>query len=116
MMEHVTPAFLSPFQYEGNWFVVKELQPTADKVNLFQTIREASWMQHYLADLGMLTASAQLRASGRKGSANADELSAFAGNNNWQAILADWSETYAERVKNDYTVYKNAWEKGFFAS
>jgi len=115
MMEHVSPAFLSSFQYADNWFVIKELQPTADKVNFFQTIREATWMQHYLADLGTLTASAQLRSGGRKGSATADELCAFAANNNWQAILADWSETYAERVKKDYTVYRNAWEAGFFA-
>jgi len=115
MMEHVSPAFLSSFQYADNWFVIKELQPTADKVNFFQTIREATWMQHYLADLGTLTASAQLRSGGRKGSATADELCAFAANNNWQAILADWSETYAEQVKKDYTVYRNAWEAGFFA-
>jgi len=115
MMEHVSPAFLSSFQYADNWFVIKELQPTADKVNFFQTIREATWMRHYLADLGTLTASAQLRSGGRKGSATADELCAFAANNNWQAILADWSETYAEQVKKDYTVYRNAWEAGFFA-
>jgi len=116
MMEHVSPAFLSSFQYAGSWFVIKELQPTADKVNLFQTIGAASCMQHYLSDLGTLTASAQLRASGRKGSATADELCAFAIDNNWQGILTDWSETYAEQVKKDYAIFKNAWEGGFFNS
>ena len=116
MMEHVSPAFLSSFQYADSWFVIKELQPTADKVNLFQTIGTASSMQHYLADLGTLTASAQLRASGRKGSATADELCAFAGDNNWPGLLADWSETYAEQVEKEYAIYKNAWENGFFNS
>ncbi|MEP6750011.1 MAG: DUF2252 family protein [Bacteroidota bacterium] len=114
MMEHVSPAFLSSFQHNENWFVVKELQPTADKVNLFQTIKQPDHMDNYLADLGMLTASGQLRSSGRHGSVTADELSHFAADDSWVYILTEWSGQYAEQVKQEYAVYKEAWQDGAF--
>jgi uncharacterized protein (DUF2252 family) len=114
MMEHVTPAFLSSFHHNKNWFVVKELQPTADKVNLFQTVKQPEQMENYLADLGMLTASGQLRSSGRHGSVTADELAHFAADGNWTDIVTEWSAQYAEDVKRDYAVYKEAWQDGAF--
>jgi Uncharacterized protein conserved in bacteria (DUF2252) len=116
MMEHVSPAWLSAFQYNENWFVVKELQPMADKVNLAQTIKQPGHIENYLADLGMLVASAQLRSSGRKGAVTADELHDFAVTDNWINILIEWSAHYAEQVKREYEVYKEAWQDGFFTS
>jgi len=114
MTAHVSPAFLSSFQHNDNWFVIKELQPTADKVNLFQTIKQPAFMENYLADLGTLTASAQLRSSGRQTSATADELSHFAAEDNWINIVTEWSASYAGQVKQEYAVYREAWQDGFF--
>jgi uncharacterized protein (DUF2252 family) len=116
MMEHVSPAFLSAFQYNENWFVVKELQPMADKVNLAQTIKQPAHIESYLADLGILAASAQLRSSGRQGAVTADELYHFAANDNWINILTEWSAQYAAQAKQEYAVYKEAWQDGFFNS
>lgn len=116
MMQHVSPAFLSSFQYKDNWFVVKELQPMADKVNLSQTIKQPANVEVFLADLGVLTASAQLRSSGRKGSATADELVEFATAENWMKTLLEWTVSAAEQVNGDYAIYKKAWEDGFFAA
>ncbi|MES1226129.1 MAG: DUF2252 family protein, partial [Bacteroidota bacterium] len=116
MMEHVSPAYLSAFPYQENWFVVKELQPVADKVNLSQTIKQPEHVERYLADLGVLTASCQLRGSGRKGAVTADELYQFAGDKQWVNILTEWSAHYAEQLKKEYAVYKEAWQDGFFNS
>lgn len=114
MMEHVSPAFLSSFQHNGNWFVIKELQPTADKVNVFQTIKQPAHMENYMADLGTLTASAQLRSSRRQGSVTADELYHFASDENWIQILSEWCMWYAEQVGQEYAIYKEAWRDGAF--
>ena len=114
MVQHVSPAFLSAFEYNSKWFVVKELQPMADKVNLSQAIKQPAQVENYIASLGMLTASGQLRSSGRKGSATADELGAFAETDNWESQLKDWSAAYAMQLTEEYNIYKNAWEKGFF--
>ena len=114
MMQHVSPAFLSSFQYDEKWFVVKELQPTTDKVNIALAIKQPGQVEDYIANLGILTASAQLRSSGRKGSATADELHAFAEDDSWGKILKDWSVKYAEQVKREYAEYKAAYDKGFF--
>jgi uncharacterized protein (DUF2252 family) len=113
-MEHVSPAYLSAFHYKQSWFVVKELQPTADKVNLFQTIKQPEYMEKYLADLGAISASGQLRSSGRHGSVTADELNDFVEDDSWIDILTQWSAHYAQQVKQEYAVYKEAWKDGFF--
>ena len=114
MMQHVSPAFLSAFPYEDNWFVAKELQPMADKVNLSQTIKQPSYIENYLADLGVLTASVQLRSTGQQGSVTADELGDFAAGDAWMKILIEWAASYAEQVKQEYAIYKKAWLHGYF--
>ena len=114
MVQHVSPAFLSSFQYNNKWFVMRALQPTADKVNLEQAIRQPSQLNDYLASLGMLTASGQLRSSGRKTAATADDLQAFAASAEWQPMLTDWSAAYAVQLEQEYKVYRKAWKAGYF--
>ena len=114
MVQHVSPAFLSSFEYDDKWFVVKELQPMADKVNLSQAIKQPAQVENYIANLGMLSASGHLRSSGRKGSATADELNAFAEDGNWENKLKEWSAAYAVQLKQQYSIYKKAWTAGFF--
>ncbi|MFT3937024.1 MAG: DUF2252 family protein [Chitinophagaceae bacterium] len=114
MMQHVSPAFLSSFVYNDECFVVKEIQPTADKVNLALAIKQPSQVESYIANLGMITASAQLRSSGRKGSATADELIVFAERDDWEPILKEWAAGYAEQAKREYAQFRKAWLAGFF--
>ena len=114
MVQHVSPAFLSAFEYDNKWFVVKELQPMADKVNLSQAIKQPEQVENYIASLGMLSASGHLRSSGRKGSATADELYAFAETGNWENGLKDWSVAYASQLQQQYAIYRKAWAAGFF--
>lgn len=113
MMEQATPAFLSSFEFKNNWYVVKELQPTGDKVDLFQTIKPEH-QQNYLEDLGVLIAADQLRSSGRKKSASADEMADFVAAGNWIELMIDWSATRAEKMKHEYADFKQALEQGFF--
>lgn len=113
MMQHVSPAFLAAFRFGEKWFVVKELQPMTDKVNLSQAIKQPAQVEDYIANLGMIAASGQLRSSGRRGAATADELIAFAGSNDWETTLKEWTVSCTEKLKADYQIYKKAWARNF---
>ena len=115
LMQHVEPAFLTSFVYKDESFVVKELQPSSDKINLHQSIKEYKQLKNYVTDLGTLMASAQLRSSGRKGAATADELKKFAEDDSWVTPLTNWYIHYAEQVKSDYYIFKKVREEGYFA-
>jgi hypothetical protein len=52
-----------------------------------------------------LTAWAQLRSSGRQGSAVADDLIAFAEESKWQRPLIDYGRLYADKVERDYRAF-----------
>ncbi len=116
MMQHVSPAFLSAFSYKNNWYVVKQIQPTSDKIDIVKTDKVNELIGDYVNDLALITASAQLRSSGRYQSATADELKAFAQDDSWVKVVTDWSIDYAQKVKRDYTIFCKAWEGGYFSN
>jgi hypothetical protein len=116
MMQQVTPAYLASFQYNGNWYVVKEIQPSADKVSIDKYAKNGQAVGKYIADLGMIVASAQLRSSGRHKAATAEELDDFAKEENWQPVVTDWSQQYARQVEKDYLIFCQAWKEGYFTA
>ena len=71
-------------------------------------------MYQVIDDMAMLTASSQLRSSGRQGSATADDLIAFGQNELWQEILLNYTIEYAHHVKKDYLLFLNDFKKGVF--
>jgi uncharacterized protein (DUF2252 family) len=114
MMQQVTPAYLASFQYNGNWYVVKEIQPSADKVSINKSVENNKAVEKYIADLGMIVASAQLRSSSRHKTATAEELGDFAKEENWQPVVTDWSQQYARQVEKDYLIFCQAWKDRYF--
>lgn len=52
--------------------------------------------------MGRVTAWAQLRSSGRQGSATADDLIEFAGASGWKPRLIDYGRSYETQVRQDY--------------
>jgi uncharacterized protein (DUF2252 family) len=63
--------------------------------------------------MGRLVAWAQLRGTGRQGSAIADELIDFgASREKWQADLHEAAQQCAKQVKHDWQTYREAYEAG----
>jgi hypothetical protein len=76
-----------------------------DSIN-FQLLKDRFRDMYQVVDsMGMLTASAQLRSSGRDGSATADELIAFGKDETWIERTIAYARHYAEQVKSDYDEY-----------
>ena len=61
--------------------------------------------------MGHLTAWAQLRSSGREGSAVIDDLIAFARAGSWQEQLIAYCRSYAAHVDRDYNQFVAALKK-----
>ncbi len=101
-MQAIAPAMLDAIKIGRGGYVLRELQPTTDRLSL----KDAGDNPHHLRSaakaMGRVTAWAQLRSSGRQGSATADDLIAFAGASGWRRRLIDYGQSYATTVQRDY--------------
>jgi uncharacterized protein (DUF2252 family) len=113
-MQHVTPGDLDTFSFKDNWYVTKWVQPIADKINIDEFIDEKDKQISLMNTFGRLAASAQLRSSGRDGSAIADELIRFGSGKEWIPALLDFAKAYTATVKKDYRDYCRDYDKGYF--
>ncbi len=114
IMQHVEPSLVGTFEYNTTWYEVKELQPTADKININEAKNKPVLIEKFCEDIGILAASAQLRSSGRLGAANADDLKLFAEKKDWIPTLLEWCDNYTKQVKKDYSAFNKAYKQGFF--
>jgi len=113
-MQNVCPALLGTTHFKGGDYVVKEMQPTADKIDFMLMRDRYKDIECVMEDMALLTASAQLRSAGRQGAAIPDELIAFGSDHQWQKGVLDYATGYAEQVKKDYKEYFIAYKDGYF--
>jgi len=104
-MQNVAPALLSSAIFKNEPFVLKQMQPIADKINFDALNHDLDAIEKVVTDMAALTASAQLRSSGRQGSAIADNLIAFGARKQWHKPVFDYARQYAAQVKIDYNEF-----------
>ncbi len=101
------PALLNALVLAAQSFVLRELQPTIDRVNLADGKGKVKRLQKVMKTMAQVTAWGQCRSSGRQGSAIADELIAFAeAAHQWRQALLDYAQHYAGQVEQDYQAFK----------
>ena len=88
------------------------MQPTEDRMNFELIKNRYDDIRLVIEDMALLTASAQLRSSGRQGSEIADKLIAFGNNNDWQQFVLKYAKKYAGQVKQDYEQYVSDYRSG----
>jgi len=105
-IQQVTPKMLHVLRFDKADFVLKALQPTQDRMDLNRCKGRLDELEALIGTMAQLTASGQLRSSGRQGSSIADELIAFAGNHKkWSGKVLDYAQDYARQVQSDYDAY-----------
>ena len=114
-MQNVSPAFLSSAVFKNDAYVLKEMQPIADKIDFLVIKDKYKDLKRVINDMAMLTASAQLRSTGRQGSAIADELIAFGKDIEWQKTILDYALNYSKHVKKDYAEFTKAYKQKYFS-
>ena len=100
----ITPHLLRAVTFGGAPFLLKELQPTGDRLDLAVVANDRAAFDRALDTMGALSAWSQLRSAGRDGADNSDALIAFAGDKTAGAAiltaarhleattLADWQD------------------------
>jgi len=113
-MQNVSSSLLSTTIFREQSYVIQELQPVKDTIKFKLLKEEYRNIIQVIDDMASLTASAQLRSGGIKGSATIDELSAFGENGEWQQRVIDYALKYGKKIKKDYQEYLRAYNKGVF--
>lgn len=104
-MQAIAPALLDAIKIGRGGYVLRELQPTTDRLSLEDAKDNPRHLRSAAKAMGRVTAWAQLRSSGRQGAAIADDLIAFAGASGWQRRLIDYGRSYQVQVERDYTQF-----------
>lgn len=113
-MQAVSAAFLHPVKHAGEPFVLRALQPSEDRLPFERFGPQGELFEDAVVLLARCAAWAQLRSSGRQGSASADELIAFAGKKKWQRQVAQAAAAMAIQVNADWASYAEAYDAGQF--
>lgn len=114
-LQAVSPAFLAHVVAGKSSYVLRELQPTEDRIVLDRRTVPAVEIESTLCQIGQLAAWAHLRGAGRQGSAIADELIAFGkARDKWSGSLIRAAHLCAERVAKDWETYCVAYDQGLF--
>ncbi|MEO8937997.1 MAG: DUF2252 family protein [Burkholderiaceae bacterium] len=113
-MQAVSMAFLHPVDMGGRSYVLRGLQPAEDRVTFGRAALADGGLAHTLATMGRLVAWAQLRSSGRQGSATADELIDFGRRDKWRRRLLELSEECTAQCRKDSAAFDKALAAGAF--
>jgi uncharacterized protein (DUF2252 family) len=107
-MQAVSQAFLHSEEMGGKPFVLRGLQPSEDRLNLTDAKGRQAKLQPVVTAMGKILAWDQLRASGRQGSAIADDLIAFGRDaGRWESALIELAANLAKQVETDWRAFRN---------
>jgi len=109
----VAPAFVAAVAYEGKSYVLRELMPSADSLDLDHWNGKLARLEIVLASMGRLVAWSHLRSASWQGAASLDEWIAFGNTSAWRQPLLDYARSYAIRVKEDWQAFSDAYQSGF---
>lgn len=110
----VPVAFLHAVQMNGHDYVLRDLQPSADRVSFEQKGNDERRLNELMLAIGQCTAWSHLRGSGHQGSAIADELIAFGGDQSWQKALRKASAACADTIVDEWNTYSEAYDDNVF--
>ncbi len=103
IMQNHSPSLLSTCRFNDKDYIIQELQPAKDNINFKLIKKNYRDMCRVITDMGMLTASAQLRSAGHRGSSAPDDLVTFAQRKDWQDKLIAISELLASKTVRYYS-------------
>ncbi len=120
-MQAVSPAFLQPLIWQGQAYVLRDLQPSEDRIALAPKSFAPGDTMGSLVQLTQTMAEtlawAQLRSSGRRGACAADALIEFGqGQDRWQAQLLQAAQASAAKLEQDAETFNLAYDAGAFAA
>ena len=111
------PALLTSLDMLGRNYVIKELQPSADRIHYALFHAKTSKMKQLLYYMSTITAWGVLRSQGRQGSAIADDCIHWAksGPKMVQPMIK-YAKNYSIQMRKYHQAFSKAYKNGFFSS
>jgi uncharacterized protein (DUF2252 family) len=105
-VQAVSPALLTHVSMNGKGYVLRELQPLQDRMRMEAWGGNTENLRDAVTTMGRVTAWAALRASGREGSAIADELIAFASERGWRSEVLLMARRVSARTLTEWRAFR----------
>ena len=110
-MQAISPALLHAVSMRRRYFVLRELQPSQDRLALEHWHGKLEQLREVMVTIGHLVAWAQLRSSSRDGSAPIDDLIEFAHRKSWRRELLRSARKCAATVRRDWQAFRRTPEE-----
>jgi uncharacterized protein (DUF2252 family) len=108
LVQSAPPALLAAIELDDSSYLLRELQPTQDKITLKADKIDLSQLEKLIDTIAQTTAFAHLHGSGKFGAAIAQDLINFGNNSDWQQELLTYAQEYTKQVELDYQDFHKA--------
>lgn len=115
VMQAISPARFAAIVDGPRSYVLKELQPTADRLDLTTWHGHFGRLEAVIATMAEVTAWAQLRGCSRFGAAPVEALQRFIAGRGWEPLLVTAARRAADRTLAQWHAYCTAYDAGAFA-
>ena len=112
IVQAASPALLGTATQGGESYLVKELQPTADRLNLPLWNGRIKRLEQVIVAMAQVTAWGHLRGCGRLGAATVEELAAYAAAPHWQPELGALAREAGAMVTEQWHAYAKDFRDG----
>ena len=102
LVQSAPPALSAAIELNNCSYLLRELQPTQDKIALKAGIVDLSQLEKLIDTMAQTTAFAHLHGSGKSGAAIAQDSIDFGHNLDWQQEVLTYASNYARQVEIDY--------------
>jgi len=114
-MQAVDHAFLQPVKLDGLPCILRGLQPSEDRVAIGEWGKKLDRLKEVVTTMGRILAWDQLRASGRSGAANADQLIAFTQDDDWMKEMLNVATEMTQTTQQQWKIFAEAYKSQQFA-
>ncbi|MCY7335491.1 MAG: DUF2252 domain-containing protein [Chamaesiphon sp.] len=108
LVQSAPPALLAAIEFNDSSYLLRELQPTQDKINLKTGKSNPAQLDELIDTIAKVTAFAHLHGNGKLGAATAQDLIKFGNNLDWQQKVLTYANNYAGQVYRDYQYFCKA--------
>ncbi|WP_310484380.1 DUF2252 family protein [Chamaesiphon sp. VAR_48_metabat_403] len=102
------PALLAAIEFDDRSYLLRELQPTQDKIEIEPELISLEQMENLIDIMAEITAFTHLHGSGKLGAASAQALIDFGQNLDWQQQVLDYAVNYVSQVRLDFEYFCQA--------
>ena len=104
----VSPALLQAVEWQGRSFVIHELMPSNDRLDITKWRNDLAAFSRAIHAMGEIVGWSHLRVSARRGAADPTALIEFGGDTGWRARLTDCAFSYATRIERQWREYQES--------